>query len=262
MLHAVLTRSGNIATVVQLDQRFLLAPSHVRPAYLVHILDQFVARSPQQLAMVFVRTCKDCQLLAIALRTLKVNCLALHSMIPQKDRLAALARFKSQTCRILIATDVASRGLDIPSVQLVINYNVPQVPTDYVHRVGRTARAGRHGQSITIVTERDVKLVYAVEKVTGVKMKELDSEDAESSDANRTWHINEPVILESLNEVELALREAQIRLDEIDWDERRDVYAAKNMALEMRAQSGKNARRAIENKSNDAKTGKKRKTES
>jgi superfamily II DNA/RNA helicase len=61
-------------------------------------------------------------------------------------------KFKSNFCKYLIATDVASRGLDIPSVEFVLNYDVPKNPKDYVHRVGRTARAGRGGQSVTLVS--------------------------------------------------------------------------------------------------------------
>jgi len=77
----------------------------------------------------------------------------------------------------LIATDVASRGLDIPKVQVVINYDVPKSPKDYVHRVGRTARAGKAGMSLTFVTQYDVKLVQACEtyinhKLTKVEMPE------------------------------------------------------------------------------------------
>lgn len=64
----------------------------------------------------------------------------LHSVMSQKRRLAALGKFKSSLVRILVSTDVASRGLDIPVVDLVVNYDLPRVPSDYVHRVGRTAR--------------------------------------------------------------------------------------------------------------------------
>lgn len=82
-------------------------------------------------------------MLALVLDGLGIPCLPLHSMITQRERLAALAKFKSHQTRILVATDVASRGLDIPSVDLVINHNVPTKPKDYLHRVGRTARAGQ-----------------------------------------------------------------------------------------------------------------------
>ena len=73
--------------------------------------------------------------------------------MPQPKRLGALQQFKAGTRNILIATDVASRGLDIPEVDVVINYDVPQSSKDYIHRVGRTARAGRAGKSITLVTQ-------------------------------------------------------------------------------------------------------------
>jgi ATP-dependent RNA helicase DDX49/DBP8 len=76
----------------------------------------------------------------------------IHSLLSQRKRLANIAKFKSSQARILVATDVASRGLDIPYVHLVLNFDVPKNPRDYVHRVGRTARAGRGGTAITLVT--------------------------------------------------------------------------------------------------------------
>ena len=90
--------------------------------------------------------------------------------MPQKHRLAALHSFKSQETRILVATDVASRGLDIPAVDLVINHNVPTKTKNYVHRVGRTARAGRGGKAITLVTQFDQNLVKAVEELISKKL--------------------------------------------------------------------------------------------
>jgi ATP-dependent RNA helicase DDX49/DBP8 len=74
----------------------------------------------------------------------------IHSQLEQRVRTNNLLKFKSSQCRFLIATDVASRGLDIPSVEFVLNYDVPKNPKDYVHRVGRTARAGRGGTSMTL----------------------------------------------------------------------------------------------------------------
>ena len=97
---------------------------------------------------------------------------ALHSMMAQKERALSLAKFRSSQVRILVATDLASRGLDIPDVQLVLNHNVPHVTKDYIHRVGRTARAGRRGVAITLVTPHDVVLIKAVEETIGVKLTE------------------------------------------------------------------------------------------
>lgn len=81
--------------------------------------------------------------------------------------MASLNKFKSMEQSILVATDVASRGLDIPSVDAVINYDVPPNPKDYVHRVGRTARAGRSGRAVTIVTQYDVEIFQRIEFMTG-----------------------------------------------------------------------------------------------
>jgi len=71
----------------------------------------------------------------------------------------------------LIATDVASRGLDIPSVDLVLNYDMPQNSKDYIHRVGRTARAGQTGRAITIVTQYDIEVLQRIESLIGQKLE-------------------------------------------------------------------------------------------
>ena len=89
----------------------------------------------------------------------------------QPKRLGALNKFKSGERSILVATDVASRGLDIPAVDVVINYDVPQNSKDYVHRVGRTARAGRSGLAVTLVTQYDVELYQKIERLIGKKLE-------------------------------------------------------------------------------------------
>lgn len=97
---------------------------------------------------------------------------ALHAMIKQKERLAALNKFKSNHVQILIATNVASRGLDIPIVDLVINHTIPNIPKEYIHRVGRTARAGKKGMAISLITPYDIKLLHTIEDVIGIKLTE------------------------------------------------------------------------------------------
>lgn len=106
--------------------------------------------------MIFTGTCKKCQEVNELLLELGFDCVALHSMMSQARRLASLGKFKSHICRILVATDVASRGLDIPQLELVINLDLPKVTSDYIHRVGRTARAGKIGRSLSLITEHDV----------------------------------------------------------------------------------------------------------
>lgn len=89
---------------------------------------------------------------------------------PQHKRLAALNKFKAGDRSIMVATDVASRGLDIPSVDLVLNYDVPNNAKDYIHRVGRTARAGRAGRAVTFVTQYDVWVYQRIEQLVGKKL--------------------------------------------------------------------------------------------
>ncbi|KAL6573811.1 hypothetical protein OROHE_002270 [Orobanche hederae] len=96
---------------------------------------------------------ESCHLLGLLLEELDVEVAVLHSFKSQALRLAALYQFKSGKAPLLLATDVASRGLDIPTVDLVVNYDIPRLPRDYVHRVGRTARAGRGGLAISLVTQ-------------------------------------------------------------------------------------------------------------
>jgi ATP-dependent RNA helicase DDX47/RRP3 len=93
--------------------------------------------------------------------------------------LSALNKFKAGDKKILLATDVASRGLDIPLVDAVINCDVPGGAKDYIHRVGRTARAGRSGRAITFVTQYDVEAYQRVEQFIGKKLPAYDCNESE-----------------------------------------------------------------------------------
>ena len=95
------------------------------------------------------------------------NAVALHGDLDQPARMAALEAFRKGEAELLIASDVAARGLDIPEVSHVFNFDVPHHADDYVHRIGRTGRAGRTGTAITIVAPMDQKAVAAIEKLTG-----------------------------------------------------------------------------------------------
>ena len=101
------------------------------------------------------------------LEELGIANVALHSLLSQHRRLAHLGQFQSEHVRVLVATDVAARGLDIPNTGLVINDSLPRNPVNYVHRVGRTARAGRRGRAVSLVSETDVALVHAAERASG-----------------------------------------------------------------------------------------------
>jgi superfamily II DNA/RNA helicase len=101
---------------------------------------------------------------------------ALHGDMDQRARMAMLSSFRDGKLKLLVASDVAARGLDIPDVSHVFNFDVPIHAEDYVHRIGRTGRAGRSGKSFTIVTRSDRKHLDAIEKLTGQKIEWLDGD--------------------------------------------------------------------------------------
>ncbi|KAJ3982028.1 P-loop containing nucleoside triphosphate hydrolase protein [Lentinula detonsa] len=153
--------STKYSTVSSLLQYYLLCPLIKKEVILVSLLNSMVQNS----IIVFVRTKASARKLAVMLRVLGFRSVPLYGEMIQSQRLGALNQFKSKACNILIATDLASRGLDIPSVDVVINYDCPTHSKDYIHRVGRTARAGRAGKSILITTQYDVEFIQRLETV-------------------------------------------------------------------------------------------------
>ncbi|GAA6062982.1 hypothetical protein JCM10212_005805 [Sporobolomyces blumeae] len=160
--------SSKYQTVSTLLQYYLLVPLKHKDLHLVHLIHTLSGLT----TIIFVRTVMDAQRLSILLRLLSFPAVPLHGQLSQSARLGALNKFKSGGRNIMVATDVASRGLDIPSVDLVVNYDIPTNSKDYIHRVGRTARAGRSGKSVTMVTQYDVELFQRIEGVIGKKMTE------------------------------------------------------------------------------------------
>ncbi|KAG7092369.1 ribosomal RNA processing protein [Marasmius oreades] len=159
--------STKYQTVSTLLQYYLLMPLKDKDAYLAYLANSLAQNS----IIIFTRTVHDAARLSIILRTLGFPAVPLHGQLSQSQRLGALSKFKSGGRKVLVATDLASRGLDIPSVDVVINFDIPTHSKDYIHRVGRTARAGRAGKSITLVTQYDVELIQRIEKVIGKKME-------------------------------------------------------------------------------------------
>ena len=161
--------TGELAVPSTLQQTYLQVPVTYREAYL-HILLLTARNVAKKSIMIFCNRTSTANLLERLLRLLEHRVTSLHSLLPQQERTSNLARFRASAARIMIATDVASRGLDIPEVELVINYDVPRNPDDYIHRVGRTARAGKKGEAITLIGQRDVALFLAIEARVGLKM--------------------------------------------------------------------------------------------
>ncbi|KAF7321335.1 ATP-dependent rRNA helicase [Mycena kentingensis (nom. inval.)] len=177
LIHAPSTTNAQTRyqTVSTLLQYYLFIPLKDKETYLVSLVNSLVQNS----MIIFTRTVHDTDRLSVLLRTLGLSAVPLHGSLSQSSRLGALAKFKSGSRKILVATDVASRGLDIPTVDLVINYDTPTHSKDYIHRVGRTARAGRAGKAITFVTQYDVECVQRIERAIGKKLDLWATDDEE-----------------------------------------------------------------------------------
>ena len=131
------------------------------------LLDLLESTTPLERVLVFTRTRRGAERLSHILeaREHKVN--RIHADRTQPQREAALRGFKEGSTRVLVATDIASRGLDVDSVSHVINYDVPAAPEDYVHRIGRTGRAGKTGRAITLMTPAEEPSMRVIERLTG-----------------------------------------------------------------------------------------------
>ncbi|KPI84130.1 putative ATP-dependent RNA helicase [Leptomonas seymouri] len=150
-----------------LHQHYLFIPNMVKLPYLVAALR---AQGKSQSTIVYVNSCLRAELVRLTLQLLGFPVCSLDSLLTQQHRLDNVASFKLGISRILVCTDIAARGLDIPMVGLVLHYDVPKHADTYVHRVGRTARAGREGHSVALVTEYDVSLIQRIEKRTKSKL--------------------------------------------------------------------------------------------
>lgn len=193
------TMSISFETVACLVQKYLFVPSQVRDVYLVYLLRVVFSKTPS--IIIFTGKCKTAELLRIMFYECGIKSATLHSKMPQRERMASLAKFKSQMISCLVTTDVASRGLDISTVQLVINFDLPADPRDYIHRIGRTARAGRGGLALSFVGEIDISLVHAIE---GKIRRKLDPYEEKN--------VPEDEVLLLLNEVSKAKRVATMKL--------------------------------------------------
>lgn len=100
----------------------------------------------------------------------------------QGKRMSTLAAFKEGKIKILVTTDVAARGLNMDNVGLVINFDVPNVPESYIHRIGRTGRAGAHGKAIMFVSDKEIPLFLNIEKTNRIKIQKSDKEGVHDND--------------------------------------------------------------------------------
>lgn len=160
---------GRAASLV--EQIAYHVPQESKTALLLELLEK--EREPFERVLIFTRTRRGAERLAHVLQARDHSVKRIHADRTQPQREAALRAFSEGHARILVATDIAARGLDIDAVSHVINYDVPAAPEDYVHRVGRTGRAGNQGQAISIVAPVDEFPMRAIERLTGQSVKRI-----------------------------------------------------------------------------------------
>jgi ATP-dependent RNA helicase RhlE len=147
-------------------------------AYSVHptrkreLLSHLVRTNNWQQVLVFTRTKHGANRLALQLERDGIETDAIHGNKSQGARTRALKRFKDNELQVLVATDIASRGLDIEELPHVVNYDLPHVPEDYVHRIGRTGRAGATGEAVSLVSHEDKPLLAAIERLTNRRIEQ------------------------------------------------------------------------------------------
>jgi ATP-dependent RNA helicase RhlE len=162
-------RRGSAATMV--EQVAYQVGQESKTALLLELLEK--ERKPFERVLVFTRTRRGAERLSHVLKARDHSVQRIHADRTQPQREAALREFSDGRARVLVATDIAARGLDIDSVSHVINYDVPATPEDYVHRIGRTGRAGNQGKAITIVTPVDELSMRAIERLTSQPVKRV-----------------------------------------------------------------------------------------
>jgi ATP-dependent RNA helicase RhlE len=150
-----------------IQQALYPVPKHLKIQLLLAMLEQIEVNS----MLVFTRTKQDADTVTRQLRQARIAVACIHGNLNQRERVSALEGFRSGQHQVLVATNIAARGLDVEGISHVINYDVPEHPEDYVHRIGRTARAEADGDAITLVTPDDEALVHRIEYLLGRKIE-------------------------------------------------------------------------------------------
>ncbi len=170
-------------TASEVDQEIFIIKNEDRLEHLKNILTEYTGS-----VLIFVRTKHGVKTLALKLQSLGHRAVEIHSNLSLNRRRTALNDFKTKRERILVATDVASRGIDVKGIELVVNYNLPDNCEDYVHRIGRTGRAGKLGKAITLATPGEQRQIKIIERLINKDLKQTKfvqpSEEQASSNSN------------------------------------------------------------------------------
>lgn len=164
--------------------KYIQTPDQIKDSYLLYLLtDTFQGND----IIVFTNSCQSCHLLWRTFQNLSsppFSSVALHSYLEQKARSKALSLFRNKQANVFITTDICSRGIDVKAVDVVINYDLPRDHTDFIHRVGRTARGGRRGLALSLLTQYDLKRLKNIEEGLGERLEEFEKFDEENAIKN------------------------------------------------------------------------------
>jgi ATP-dependent RNA helicase RhlE len=219
MLHnpATINIERRAAPAVGITQAVYPVPQHLKATLLVALLK----RNDMRDALVFTRTKHRANRLAQHLVTAGLKAERIHGNRSQAQRTEALAGFKSGKYRVLVATDIAARGIDVTALGHVVNFDVPAVPEDYIHRVGRTARAELTGSAFTFVSPEEEGDLRAIEKAVGHRLPRVTVPDFDYQ-----------ARAEAKLEIPIAQRIAEIRARKQEERARAAAKAARRAAAE------------------------------
>jgi ATP-dependent RNA helicase RhlE len=150
-----------------IQQTLYPVPKHLK----IQLLQAMLEQKEVDRALIFTRTKQEADMVTRNLSQARLGVACIHGDFRQRERISALEGFRSGKHGVLVATNVAARGLDVEGISHVVNYDVPDHPEDYVHRIGRTARAEADGDAITLVTPEDEALIYRIEYLLGHKIE-------------------------------------------------------------------------------------------
>ena len=207
------TVEARTATAENISQRYIQVAGPRKMDALTRVLEV----EPFEAMIVFVRTKQATEEVAGRLSARGFSAVAINGDVPQAQRERTIAALKDGSIDILVATDVAARGLDVDRISHVLNYDIPQDTESYVHRIGRTGRAGRSGEALLFVSPRERHLLKAIEKATRQKLTEIQLPSVEDVNAQRVVRFRDS-ITDALNAPGLELFRGLVEDYERDHD--------------------------------------------
>ncbi|ESN93083.1 hypothetical protein HELRODRAFT_96179 [Helobdella robusta] len=197
-------------------QYHIFCPEREKELYLFYLVQQMRGNS----MMIFTNSCGKVWLFTKLLRTYDFSVHQIHGKMTQKRRLESLKKFREDEHSILVGTSVASRGLDIAHVDIIIIYDLPEAAKDYIHRVGRTARAGKYGKSYTFVTQNNVREYLEIEKLLGYQIPRYEPKEEDVLRLEADYNKNRDDI-----------KVMQNRVDKMRRKQRKEHYKAEGFKM-------------------------------